>query len=80
MSTQLDETKKVVRSLLIAVKSDGIPLWLLERMYEDIEGKKIPLHGHVNMLTLLNSLSDTVYTVIVGHHFFEMFFFSFRTQ
>lgn len=80
MSTQLDETKKVVRSLLIAVKSDGIPLRLLERMYEDIEGKKIPLHGHVNMLTLLNSLSDTVYTVIVGHHFFEMFFFSFRTQ
>lgn len=63
MSVALNELKKVVRSLLISVKSDAIPLRQLESMYEEIEGRKIPLHGHTNLWTLLTSMSDTVYTV-----------------
>lgn len=78
MSVALNELKKVVRSLLISVKSDAIPLRQLESMYEEIEGRKIPLHGHASLWTLLTSMSDTVYTVSACSLLLPFFLYEFH--
>lgn len=57
------DLKKVLRAILISVSRDGVSLRNLERIYQDQEGRKIPLLGHGNTVGLLNSMTDTVYTV-----------------
>lgn len=58
-----NELKKVIRAILIAEKSKGMPLRVLERKYSDMEGRSMPLFGYPDAAALLNSLSDTVFTV-----------------
>lgn len=55
--------KKVIRAILIAEQSKGMPLRLLERKYRESEGKYMPLFGYPDTAALLNSLTDTVFMV-----------------
>lgn len=77
-SAQIDELKKVVRSLLILEKSNGLSLRMLEHAYGDIEGRSIPLCGFPDTAALLHTLTDTVYTV--GFDIIISFFFLVRRQ
>lgn len=58
-----NELKKVLRAILIAKKSSGMSLRALERIYSEMEGKAMPLFGYPDTAALLNSLTDTVFTV-----------------
>lgn len=62
-SEKRNELKKVIRAILIADKSQGMPLRELERKYAEMEGKSMPLCGYPDTAALLYSLSDTVFTV-----------------
>lgn len=57
------ELKKVLRATLISIKRNGVPLRTLEQIYQEREGRKIPLHGHSDTFALLHSMTDTVCTV-----------------
>lgn len=57
------DLKKVLRAILISVNRNGISLRNLEKIYQDQEGRRIPLLGHGNTVGLLNSMTDTIYTV-----------------
>lgn len=58
-----NELKKVLRAILIAEKSNGMPLRVLEREYSEMEGRSMPLFGYPDTAALMNSLSDTVFIV-----------------
>lgn len=67
MTTPLEKRntlKKVLRALLISEKSEGMALQTLERNYRETEGRSIPLFGYPDTAALMNSLNDTVFTVI----------------
>lgn len=57
------DLKKVLRAILISVNRNGISLRNLEKIYQGQEGRRIPLFGHGNTVGLLNSMTDTIYTV-----------------
>lgn len=57
------DLKKVLRAILISVSRDGVSVRNLEKIYQEQEGKRIPLLGHSTTVDLLNSMTDTVYTV-----------------
>lgn len=61
--TSVRELKKVIRALLLSSKQDGISLREFEKSFKEQEGRNIPLHGFANVPALLNSMTDTVYTV-----------------
>lgn len=75
---QLNELKKVIRAILIAEKSNGMLLRILERKYRDLEGKSMPLFGYPDTAALLNLLSDTVYTVCYCSNMIIFFLFHLR--
>lgn len=60
--SNLQELKKVFRGLLISSR-DGMLLRHFKNCYKKSEGSDIPLFGYSSLVTLLNSISDTVYTV-----------------
>lgn len=61
----LGELKKVIRGLLIAEKSKGMQLRVLERKYRENEGRYMPLLGFPDTAALLYSLGDTVSVVCI---------------
>lgn len=69
-----NELKKVLRAVLIAEKSSGMPLRTLQRKYSEIEGKPMPLFGYPDAAALLNSLNDTVFTVCHTRHSLVLLF------
>lgn len=72
-SEKRNELKKVIRAILIADKSQGMPLRELERKYSEMEGKSMPLCGYPDTAALLYSLSDTVFTVCYCTKMFSVF-------
>lgn len=62
-SQMLGVLKKVIRAILIAEQSKGMPLRILERQYRESEGTSMPLLGYPDTAALLNSLTDTVFMV-----------------
>ncbi|XP_055310115.1 uncharacterized protein LOC129573532 [Sitodiplosis mosellana] len=58
---QYAELKKVLRATLISIKRDGVSLRSLQQIYQEREGRRIPLLGHADVRGLLESMTDTVY-------------------
>lgn len=73
-NTKLNEVKKMIRAILIAEKSNGMPLRILERKFCDTVGKSVPLFGYPDTAALLNTLDDTVYTVCYCSKYLIFFF------
>lgn len=73
---QYAELKKVLRAILISIKGGGVTVQDLELIYRESEGKRMPLFGHSDTLGLLNSMTDTVYTVSRTTNKRKVFIFS----
>lgn len=59
MSREIDEVKKVLKSLLITVPN-GMCVSQLENEYREMEGRNIPRGGFGSIVGFLDSIPETV--------------------